>query len=85
MPSEQGDTDKEHDEQDMPHGHEGSDRPGGQVGVGVGGLGGGQSGGTQSDQGRVTAPRAEARVRQGAPIRKPRMATRAVTGARAGR
>jgi hypothetical protein len=28
------------DEEGMPHGHEGSDRPGPQVGVGTGGLGG---------------------------------------------
>jgi hypothetical protein len=40
------------DQRDVPHGHEGSDREGGQVGVGVGGLGGGERGGTQSDQGR---------------------------------
>jgi hypothetical protein len=39
-------------QEDTPHGHEGSDRPGGQIGVGVGGLGGGEKGGTQSDQGR---------------------------------
>lgn len=37
---------------DMPHGHEGSDREGGQVGVGVGGLGGGEPGGSTTDQGR---------------------------------
>ncbi|MDQ6730043.1 MAG: hypothetical protein M3022_07050 [Actinomycetota bacterium] len=36
----------------MPYGHEGSEREGGQVGVGTGGLGGGTPGGTQSDQGR---------------------------------
>lgn len=40
------------DGQDMPHEHEGSERPGGEVGVGSGGLGGGEPGGTQSDQGR---------------------------------
>jgi len=39
-------------EDDMPHGGKGSDRPGGQVGVGTGGLGGEEPGGTQSDQGR---------------------------------
>jgi hypothetical protein len=52
MESEQRGAGQESEEQDMPHGHEGSERPGGQVGVGVGGLGGGQPGGTQSDQGR---------------------------------
>ncbi len=54
METEEPGTDpgQESGEQDMPHAHEGSDRPGGQVGVGVGGLGGGQPGGTQTDQGR---------------------------------
>lgn len=50
QPEEQESHTSEQD--DAPHGHEGSDRPGGQVGVGVGGLGGGEQGGTQSDQGR---------------------------------
>ncbi|MDQ2761656.1 MAG: hypothetical protein M3Y17_14835 [Actinomycetota bacterium] len=52
MESEERDPGQQPEEQDMPHGHEGSDREGGQVGVGVGGLGGAEPGGTQSDQGR---------------------------------
>jgi hypothetical protein len=53
MESEEKETSQESG--DMPHGHEGSDRTteeSGQVGVGVGGLGGGQPGGTMTDQGR---------------------------------
>lgn len=34
---------------EMPHEHQGSDRPGGQVGVGTGGLGGQEQGGRREE------------------------------------
>ncbi len=49
---EQARSERESGSEDMPHGHEGSEREGGQVGAGAGGLGGDTPGGTQSDQGR---------------------------------
>lgn len=85
MENEQPGPGEKPEEQDMPHGHEGSDRPGGQVGVGVGGLGGGQPGGTQSDKAVGTARRAGVNARAPTVRRKPHTVTRAATGARAAR